>query len=83
MKAPTNYPLDAVLPVIARRVRLGDFATNREIAKAYGVEKTTVINWRHRAAAMGLITHFDWRLGMLRGKFARASEPSLDNAQAA
>lgn len=84
-RAYHRYDLDNVLPIIARRVLDGDFASLADIGGAYGVDRDTAKRWRKRAVDAGLITPAAWSRGILKGRLSRigAAGDDLNHAIAA
>jgi hypothetical protein len=45
-----------------------EFASQDDVARAYGVDKCTVSRWKYEAHSRGLIDPTDWRRGLLFAK---------------
>jgi hypothetical protein len=66
--AVRGYNLDSLLPIVARRVHAGDFTSQCDIAKAYGLNKSTTPRWKQRALEMNLTNAQAWNAGLLLGR---------------
>lgn len=66
-----RHDLATVVPELVGRVHDAQFASLREIATAYAVDKATALRWKARAVATGLIDERSWRMAMLRALMQR------------
>lgn len=60
--------LDDLLPTLVQRVHGAEFSSQPDIARAYGVRKSTVTHWKQTALSKGLTTVRSWSAGLLQGR---------------
>ena len=65
------HDLAAVLPQLITRLRAAHFATQEEIANAYGIDHSSVTRWKSEAFKRGLIDPREWRRAICTGRLAR------------
>jgi hypothetical protein len=64
----TRHDLDDLLPAVVQRVHAAEFASQPDIARAYGVYKSTVTRWKQIALTKGLTNTRAWSAGLLLGR---------------
>lgn len=57
------------------RVRAGEFATQDEIARAYGVNKATISRWKTKAVGAGMIAEAEFGVCLREARRGRPSDP--------
>jgi hypothetical protein len=62
------------------RVRSGEFATQDEIANAYGVNKATISRWKVKGIDAGLIKDADFGACLREARRARTSAPKTGSS---
>lgn len=67
-----RHNLDAVLPLLLRRVRAFKFTSHRDIAAAFSVDKATASRWKAKAIQRGLIGEREWRCALLAAQVKKA-----------